>query len=444
MYNFRKFLFLTSVSIKRPLVKKYYKKLQMGSQLTKVQLKEEQAKKLRELIKYSYNNIPYYSKLMKSLNLVPEDIVKVSDLEKLPILTKNIIKNNREDFIPINGISSRVVNGSTGGSTGDPLKYRMSESCYVMGFSCLLRGLGLSGYQPGDKMVILAGGSLVGKHQTLTQKVKDYMMNYRHYSSYGMNDELLNKYVYEFEKWRPRYLRGYVSSIYEFAKYVKKNGFQKKFKLTAIFTTAETLSQKQRLYIEEVFNAEVYDNYGLNDGGVSAYECKYHSGFHIDTERSVLECVDENNVGVTGEEGKIIATSLLNFDMPFLRYDTGDLGVLSSEQCECGSPYDLLKELKGRTTDVLRINNRIVGSPVLTVLMGKVDILKYQVEQVGPNSLIIRIEKGLSYKNSDENFICESLISQLGSVEIVFDYSESYKLTSAGKHKFIISYESEA
>ena len=113
---------------------------------------------------------------------------------------------------------------------------------------------------------------------------------------------------------------------------------------------------------------KVFDTYGLNDGGVSAYECQKHNGMHIDYERSILECADNNGHNIKNAEGKILATSLFNFAMPFIRYDTEDIGIISDNYCSCDCKRPLLIKMLGRKTDYLYLNGKYIGSPVLLEL----------------------------------------------------------------------------
>jgi len=420
---------------KRPLVLKYYylhKKF-------KTRKKEigYQDKNLRKIIRYSYNNIPYYKELFDSLNLKPSDIKTKEDLKKLPVLTKATIKKNITKFYPNNKYSKKYMNGSTGGSTGAPLKYRVSEESYSMGVALLYRGWSRANYKLGDRVAIIAGGSLVSKENSLKKRLQDYLLNFRHYSSYGMDDELILSYAEDMIKWKPKFIRGYATSVFKLAIIVKKNNLENKFKLKAIFTTAEMLSQKHREVITNVFGVEVYDQYGLNDGGVSAYECKYHN-MHIDVERAILESVDKNGKNIFNEDGKILATTLIDKAMPLIRYETGDLGVITEEFCRCGSESLLLKELKGRVTDTLIINGKTIGSPVLTVLLGKVDIIQYQIVQVKNNKIIIKIQKSETYSTKDEDFLRNSLFFQVGEFDLQFEYVDEFITTRNNKHKFII------
>ena len=122
-----------------------YKRLVRNQWKPYEELKEEQEKQLRIMIDFAYNNVPYYHKLFDDLKLNPGDIKKVEDVEKLPVLTKEIIKQNCEDFKPINLNKMKYYEGATGGSTGTPFKYRLSKFDRFLGGALLYRGWGYGG-----------------------------------------------------------------------------------------------------------------------------------------------------------------------------------------------------------------------------------------------------------------------------------------------------------
>ena len=97
----------------------------------------------------------------------------------------------------------------------------------------------------------------------------------------------------------------------------------------------------------------------------------------------------------------------------------------------------------GRITDFLKLNNVVIGSPVLTILMGKFDIEQYQITQNGPSSIICKIIRGKTFKIEDENFIKKSFYGHVGEIDVKFDYVDSILPTKAGKYKFIINNSKE-
>jgi len=437
-----KSLFVIGYSFKNKDFLKQYNFVKKNEFESYETLKRYQEEKLQRLIQFSYNNVPYYHKLFEKLNLKPEDIQSIEDLQKLPILTKEIIRKHQRDFIPTNLKEQKYVNSSTGGSTGEPLQYRLSKEDEILGLAIMYAlSWGYAGYKLGDKVGVIAGSSLMPSTKSkLTDNIKAFMMNYKKYSSFDLNDKYMDEIVTELNKFKPRYLRGYASSIYLFARHIKDKDLNIDFYPKGVFTTAEVLFEHQRELIENVFNCKVFDQYGLNDGGVSAYECKMHKGIHVDMTRSILEVVDENgNQLEAGKGGEILATSLYNYAMPFIRYDTGDLGILSDEKCKCGRELPLLKKIIGRTTDYLEFSNgAIIGTPILTVLFGKFDIIQYQIVQKDLDTISVNIVKGKNYSEDDEKEIRDTFYKHVGDVNIKFNYVDKIETTGAGKWKFIV------
>lgn len=440
MNAFHKILFQASYFLAgKTSVIRYYNEFMETQWWPYDRLAKLQLEQLQRLLHFAYEHVPYYKRLFDSRGLRPHDIRGFEDLQKLPILTKQTIRQHRAEMMPRNVKGLHYVRGSTGGSTGEPLQYLMSMEDYTRGIALLLRGWSYGGYRPGDRIAQIAGSSLIPTARSSLKKwAISFLRNIRSYSSYGMSDEMLVQYVRSLNHFKPEFLRGYVSSIYTLASFVRDKGIPVKFRPRAVFTTAEKLLEGQRRVIEEVFRTEVFDTYGLNDGGVSAYECQEHCGMHIDMERAILEVVDENGRQVFDKPGKILATSLYNYAFPFIRYDTGDIGIMTNSKCSCGRELPLLKELIGRMTDVLDVMGRKIGSPILTVLFGKFDIEQYQIIQESDKSLTCRIVKGPTYTKDDEEFIRKSLINHLGSVDIVFEYVPSIVPEEGNKHKFII------
>jgi|LGOV01.1.fsa_nt_gb phenylacetate-CoA ligase len=405
-------------------------------------LKRYQKEKLQKLIRFSYNNVPYYSKLFKNLKLKPEDIQTIENLEKLPILTKEIIRINQKDLIPQNFKEQKYIKGSTGGSTGEPLQYRLTVEDETLGLAIMYANWGYAGYELGDKVAVIAGSSLMPSTKSkLVDSAKAFMMNYKKYSSFDLSDKYMDEIVTGLNMFKPKYLRGYASSIYLFAKHIEDKEFTIEFHPKGVFTTAEILFDYQREVIEDTFNCKVFNQYGLNDGGISAFECEMHKGLHLDMIRSILEVVDDNGTQLeAGKEGHILATSLYNYAMPFLRYDTGDLGILSDERCECGRSTPMLKKIVGRITDYLKFSNgSIIGTPILTVLFGKFDILQYQIVQKDLNTILVNIVKGKKYREDDEKEIRDTFYRHVGDINIKFKYVDKIETTKAGKWKFIVN-----
>ena len=404
-------------------------------------LKQNQEKKLRELVFSAYHDVPHYRKLFEKLNLKPEDVQTIEDLQKLPVLTKETIKKNQKDFIPNNLNDQKYINASTGGSTGHPLQYRISIEDDLLDVVLFYVNCEQARYRMGDKTAVFAGSQLVPSTKShLIKKIKGWVINTKYFSSFDMSDRYLDNVVGSLNKFKPAFLRGYASSMFLLAKHISDKNLELKFEVKGVFTSSEVLFDYQRTLIEEVFACKVFNQYSLNDGGASIFECEKHNGLHIDMFRSIVEVVDEEGKQLNTGTGHILATSLHNYAMPFIRYDTGDMGMLSDKKCDCGREMPLLEKIVGRTTDYLKFSNgAIVGSPVLTTVFREFDVVQYQVVQKDSNTILLNIIKGPSYSKDDEVKIRDIFYAHVGSININFNYVNKIEMTRTGKWKFIIN-----
>lgn len=429
---FRKLVFLTGYLVLRPAVLFNYAKLMRNKRRTFSSLRQEQLKAVRKYLIFCRDKFPVLRDELSGIDLAADSFA-FDSMTRLSVQDKNDVKRAIADWDPVEQNIGKFKRGQTGGSTGSPLKYFISEKCSSMGQAILYRGWSYGGYRLGDKMAVMAGGSLIGKKLSRRARMIAYVQNIRKYSSYGVSEATFQAYFADMKKWRPKFLRGYVSSIYEFARFLERNELTLSF--DAVFTTAEMLHPFQRSYIEAILSTKVFNNYGLNDGSVTAFECSRHRGLHVDLERGYLEVHSTDGK----RSGAVLATAFLNTATPFVRYDTGDIAELTDRSCDCGLPFPLLESLCGRETDALEINGRIIGSPVLTVLMSGIDVSRYQFIQDGPCALSVIIDKGATYSFVDEEFIRSSLFSQVGHFDISFSYdTENFRQVNGAKHMLVI------
>jgi phenylacetate-CoA ligase len=432
------------IALKRKKFLSYYNFVKTNEFKSFKKLKKYQEEKLKKLIIFSYENVPYYYHLFNKLNLKPDDICHIEDLQKLPILTKEIIRKCQKEFIPSNIKDLKFVNMSTGGSTGNPLRYRLSKDAEMLSTALGFANWGYADYKLGDKMVTIAGSSLVPKYKSkIKMRLRAMMMNNKSFSSFDLNEKNMNKIIKELNRFKPKYIRGYASSIYLLANYIKDNNIKIDFQPTGILTTAEVLHDYQREIIEKIFSCEVFNQYGLNDGGISAFECKKHNGLHIDMIRAIMEVVDNRgNQLESNKEGIILATDLYNYAMPFIRYATGDLGILSNNRCNCGRDLPLLKKIVGRVSDfIYSPNGNKIHGEFFSHIFGRIDWVKqFQIIQNDVNQLIIKIipdNKELINKKDIEK-LKKIVILRTGDIKINIEIVDYIASTQGGKWKFII------
>jgi len=357
--NFKK-IFRRNISLrlvdfikKTETVQTFYK-LQASQWLTLTELQAIQIEKLRNLLIHAYENVPYYNKLFNEHGFKANRFQNFNELDKLPILTKKKIRENFDFLKARNFRHFSPRPAQTSGSTGEPLRFFRDRSSHSCGWANAWRAFSVAGFCLGDPFVILTGGALMPHTTRLKQRIYVAMMGMRQLPAYHLSVDELESYISFLERiTHPTYFYSYASAAYLMARYVLKQGKHLN-SFRGIFTTSETLSSNQRETIQEAFGCPVFDTYGNNEASIYAHECELQEGLHYSMEHSFLEVLDEDDRPCkVGETGRFVATNLSNYAMPFIRYDTGDLGSITNSECSCGRGLRKIKNILGRSRDFI-------------------------------------------------------------------------------------------
>ena len=291
----RKVLFPIGEFFNGSSIMRNYISLQQSDWFNREQLNDLQNKYLVRLVHHCYENVPYYTDLFNRNNIKPKDINNRNDLVKIPVLDKQLIRDNYDKLISKDAKNRKTKKHSTGGSTGVPLQFQTDIQTWNMAWASTFRAWKWYGFNVGEKIFTIGGHSLVSEKKRLNKKdlFEKYLMRNYKYSSSEMKSADMERHYNNFIELRPTAIRGYASTLYVFAKYIEENNLPR-IPIKLILTTGEILLPQYRVKVQEVFQAPIFDNYGAGDGGVSAHECYMHEGLHITEERSIIEIADKN------------------------------------------------------------------------------------------------------------------------------------------------------
>jgi phenylacetate-CoA ligase len=212
--------------------------------------------------------------------------------------------------------------------------------------------------------------------------------------------------------------------------------------IKVVFVTSERLYDHQREKIQTVFGCPVANGYGGRDAGFIAHQCT-EGGMHITAEDIIVEIVDqEGKVLPKGEKGEIVVTHLATRDFPFIRYRTGDVGVLSTEVCSCGRGLPLLKEIHGRSTDFVIAHDGTIlhGLALIYVLRDLAGVKAFKIIQESIDQSRVQIVKEEGYQPDSELIIQTEFRKRLGEdVEIDIEYKDEIKAEKSGKYRYVVS-----
>jgi phenylacetate-CoA ligase len=408
------------------------------------ELKRYQEKRLQAVLFHAYTNVPYYHKLFKTVGFKPSK-ASFSDLGKLPILTKDDIRKNISNLTARNYPTYNLIPSATGGSTGEPMKFFIDREWITWNMAAAYRQWEWANYQIGDKIVYLwSSPHDISQQEDLKNRIFNMFQRTIYLDALRLTEKKMNDYIKTLRTYKPKVINAYSSAIFLMAQYMKKNNISN-IKPNSILTSCDMLFRNQRKIIEEVFNCQVFDYYSGREITFQAGECPEHIGYHMAIENAVVEFIKDNEIVSAGEFGKIIITDLSNYAMPFIRYEIGDLGKPSDEQCPCGRNLPLMKEISGRTRDIIttKKGKYLTGAFFSTLFYdtkgGTKGIKQFQFIQQTKNHLILKIVKAEDFSHIELEKIIEKIHNQCDDMEIEVEFVEAILPQPSGKYRSIIS-----
>ncbi|MFO7915434.1 MAG: hypothetical protein R6U43_07060, partial [Candidatus Krumholzibacteriales bacterium] len=307
----------------------------------------------------------------------------------------------------------------------------------------IMRGNSWAGWEIGEKQAKF-WGSLhdISKTRGLTKKISNWLIKkVLILSSYNMSEEKMFSYQRKLNSYRPQLITGYASALYLFARFIRENNLNI-YSPKGIISSAETLYEHQREYIESVFGCDVLNRYGCRETGDIAQECKEKKGLHIYSEHLIVEVVDEDgNPCPPGRMGELVVTDLSNYVFPFIRYKIGDLGALSDRVCPCGRNLPMLEKVEGRIWDVVvgTNGNRMVGA-LWHVVKNADGIKQYQVVQEKLGELTLKLVVDKNFNSGEKEKLIDMIREKLGrEMKVDIELVDTIPLTESGKLRYVIS-----
>ena len=317
------------------------------------QLAALQLERLRQLLRRAQAQVPYYTGLFARLGFDPaRDLHSLADLARLPLLDKGAIRANTDAMKAADAVGLARFN--TGGSSGEPLIFFIGKERVSHDVAAKWRATRWWGVDIGDPEIVVWGSPIELGNQDRLRAVRDRALRTELLPAFQMSEARLDGFIAQIRQRRPRMLFGYPSALSHIARHARLRGQRMDdLGIKVAFVTSERLYDEQRALIGATFGCPVANGYGGRDAGFIAHQCP-HGGMHITAEDIIVEIVDGGGRPLPrGQAGEIVVTHLATGDFPFVRYRTGDIGVLGSAPCACGRGLPLLSEIQGRSTDFL-------------------------------------------------------------------------------------------
>ncbi len=410
--------------------------------LPRDQLRAFQVSRLRELLIYADRYVPYYTALFRDCSFDPGELSSVSDLERLPLLTRDTLRTNSASMVSTQPRRGLFENG-TGGSTGSPVQFFQDDLYHAWWKANRIRTRRWFDFDRGDRIAYLWGANQDIPDWSRRARLVVALKREKWLNTFKVTPERMEAFARVLVRWRPLHIVGYSSGLEEFARFVRESGI-KGIRPRSIESSAEKLWPEQRELIEEVFGAPVYDVYGSREMGFIAAECPGRA-MHVLADMRVLQIVDDRGNPMTpGETGRIVVTDLTNYAMPLIRYEIGDLGVErsgSGEPCPCGRTLPRLERVVGRSHEMIRTPAGGIHSEFFSRLFYHFPgVRKFQVRQVAPDEVVIDIVRGGGFDPGRLEAVRERIAGHTdGVLRTQFRMVDAIEPTNSGKRRFVVS-----
>ena len=334
--------------------------------------------RLKKTLIQAGEGIPFYRERFRKAGFDPrKDFGKVEDLAQLPVLTKAEVRAHHEEMIDRRFLRMSVV-ANTSGTTGEPMTMRLGLGYIALDYACMYRFWAQAGYRFRSRYAALRSYVPATPSEPLWKYNPWQRTLYM--SAYHLKPSNSTEYVEALLKFRPEFIRGYASSINVLAEYARPR--QKEFDFVrGIFTASETLLKTERETIEGTFGKKLFDWYGMTEPAVVITETRAHDGMEVNWEYGFPEFLTGDDL--QNDERRLLATSLHNPVMPFIRYQTDDIVKLAEPEAEPRGLYPKISEVTGRKDECILTpdGGRLPSLNFYSLLQTYTDILKFQFVQ---------------------------------------------------------------
>lgn len=397
--------------------------------LTFEQIQEYQDKKLKKLLIHSYETVPYYKKEFNECGFNPYSFQHADELTVLPIITKDVLKNNIQDFISTAELKSKTFIILTGGTTGKSLTYyttlnEQSERWAVWWRYRNNLGINRTDWcgEFGSKVIVPI------KQQKPPYWRFDNAEHRLFFSPYHLNADTVRDYAEALLK--VKWIHGYTSKLSDLAYQLIEAGIVIPMDIVTI--GAENMYDTQKKLIEQAFGCHVYQHYGMTEGAANISQ-SLDGTLRIDEDFCYVEFVND------GKDHNIVGTNLHYYRMPLIRYNTGDYGELSEEQ---DGGFRIVKSLHGRDSEYITTPNgtKVTAAEFDEEIFAKVKHMAgAQIVQRSKDEIEIRVVKQDGYDHNDERVLLQRLNDIVGSgIRYTITYPKELEKAKNGKFKLIL------
>ena len=309
----------------------------------RTQIEAAQKEGLRKIVRYAWDNSPFYRDLYEKAGISPDDIKELDDIRRLPVISKRELKADVEAH-PIYGRmlavpEDRIVYAaSSSGTSGLPLISPFTSEDFSEIVRLSRRFFEGFGIKRGDRYLHCLNLSLfVASPAVLSMQEMGVTTLWGGVLPHDRIRRLLADLKITVIQTTP-------SFAWRLGNWLKVNGTDPaELSIRRVIVAGEPGGSivPVRKSIEELWGAKVCEVYGLSEimGSIAA-SCSEQDGLHAAEDSVIVEVLDtETGEPVPdGKRGELTFTALRKFGRPIIRYGSGDIGSVTRDRCACGNP----------------------------------------------------------------------------------------------------------
>ncbi len=421
----------------------YLAQLDKSQWLSRADLEQLQAEKLRALLNVAHAHCPWHRQRMRAAGLHPDDVNDLSALRRLPTMDKAQAAAHREELV-WRDVPGGTYQYNTGGSSGQPLIFFFGRARQASDAAGRIRARRWWGAEVGEPEVYIWGAPVELNKTDWVKTVRDRLLNQLVLNAFAMSPERMDRYLDAIESFQPRSIYGYSSSVALLAAHARERGRRLRLpRLKVVCTTGEPLYDHQRGLMREVFGVPVANEFGSRDIGFTAHETP-HGQMLLMSESIILEVLDaDGNPVAPGQMGEAVMTGLCSEAQPFIRYRTGDMVRMCPEADKDGRGLHVIADVMGRQTDFLvrsdgTIMHALAGIYVLRAVDG---VGEFKLIQHDKLNLEVQVVANRRWQADMIQAIETGLKKRLGQdVHIQVRLLDTIPPEASGKHRYVVSH----
>lgn len=390
------------------MMKFYDKKIET---MSRSRMRALQLKRLKEIVEYAYNRVPFYKKKYDEAGVKPSDIKTLEDIRKLPFVTKADLRENYPYGLLAVPLSDLARIHASSGTSGKPTVVAYTKEDMEDWTECVARLVVAAGGRSDDIVQICFGYGLftgaLGLHQGW-ERIGAAVIP----ASTGNTE----RQIMLLKDLKATAIVATPSYALHLAESMEKLGYKPEdFKLRIGMFGSEASSEEMHRELAEKLHLFPTDNYGLSEligPGVSG-ECEEKCGMHVNEDYFYPEIVDPATLEPTdgSEYGELVLTSLTKKSMPMIRYRTKDITKLDYTPCACGRTTVRMAKLKGRTDDMLIIKG-------VNVFPSQIEGVLLSFKEIGSTYEIIVTRENYQDKLEVKvELVDDSIVGDYGAIE---------------------------